>query len=597
MYRYEKPDNLVDLFEAGVASYPGNDLFGTRNAKGSYDWVTYEEVGRRVDNLRGGLAQIGVVKGDVVGLISNNRTEWAITAFATFGLGGRFVPMYEAELESTWRYIIEDSSIKVLLVSKPEIFEKVHGFTGDIESLERIFLIEGDGENSMAALEKTGEDNPGDSIHPDPNDIAVLIYTSGTTGNPKGVLLSHGNFTSNARAGYLLFRDELDGDSRSLSILPWAHAYGQTAELYNFLQFGGSIAFMENISTLADDMRLARPTYLIAVPRVFNKIYDALWARMNEEGGLARKLFVMGVEAARDKRELAAKGRSRLTTNIKCSIADRLVFQKIRDRFGGRLRGALTASATMNKDIANFFWDIGVPVFDCYGLTETSPAVTMNCFSSHRVGSVGKAVENVRIIIDESVVEEDSDDGEIVVYGPNVMQGYHNQPEATREVMTDDGGFRTGDRGWLDEDGYLHITGRIKEQYKLANGKYVFPSALEEDIRLIGYVENVMVYGDGRTYNICLVIPDFQVLEKYAREYDLPTEREELVVRDEIRDLISGEIEKTLKGKYGNYEIPRKLLILTEDFTLENGMLTQTMKPKRRVVLAKYKDEIEKLYT
>ena len=403
--------------------------------------------------------------------------------------------------------------------------------------------------------------------------------------------------TSNARAGYLLFQDELDEDGRSLSILPWAHAYGQTAELYNFLQFGGSIAFMENISTLADDMRLARPTYLIAVPRVFNKIYDALWARMNEEGGLARKMFVMGVEAARDKRELAEKGRSSLVTNIKCRIADMLVFQKIRDRFGGRLRGALTASATMNRDIANFFWDIGVPVFDCYGLTETSPAVTMNCFSAHRVGSVGKAVRNVRIVIDDSIVEEGSDDGEIIVYGPHVMHGYHNQPEATKEVMTDDGGFRTGDRGWLDEEGYLHITGRIKEQYKLANGKYVFPSALEEDIRLIGYVENVMVYGDGRTYNICLVIPDFLVLEKYAREHDLPTGHEELVGREEIRDLVSGEIEKALKGKYGSYEIPRKLLFLTEDFTLENGMLTQTMKPKRRVVLEKYKDEIEELYT
>ena len=250
----------------------------------------------------------------------------------------------------------------------------------------------------------------------------------------------------------------------------------------------------------------------------------------------------------------------------------------------------------MNKDIANFFWDIGVPVFDCYGLTETSPAVTMNCFSAHRVGSVGKTVENVKIVIDKSIVEEGSDDGEIIVCGPNVMQGYHNRPEATEKVMTDDGGFRTGDRGCLDEDGYLHITGRIKEQYKLSNGKYVFPAALEEDIKLIRYVENAMIYGDGRAYNVCLVIPDFLVLEKYAKEYNLPTEREELVNREEIRDLISGEIVKTLKGKYGGYEIPKKLLYLTEDFTLENGMITQTMKPKRHVVLEKYKDEIEELY-
>jgi len=251
----------------------------------------------------------------------------------------------------------------------------------------------------------------------------------------------------------------------------------------------------------------------------------------------------------------------------------------------------------MNKDIANFFWDIGVPVFDCYGLTETSPAVTMSYFSAHKVGSVGKTLENIKVVIDKSVVEEGSDDGEIIVYGPNVMHGYHNRPEATKEVMTDDGGFRTGDRGRLDEDGYLYITGRIKEQYKLANGKYVFPSTLEEDIKLIRYVENAMVYGDGRDYNICLVVPDFLVLDKYAQEHNLPTEREKLVKREEIHALIIGEIAKTLKGRYAGYEIPRKLLLLTEDFTVENGMLTQTMKPKRHVVLEKYKDKIEELYT
>lgn len=596
MYHYEKPDNLVELLETSVAKYPRNDLFGTRNAQGIYEWVTYEEVGRRVDNLRGGLAQLGVGKDDAVGIIANNRTEWAIAAFATYGLGARFIPMYEAELESTWRYIIEDSFIKVLLVSKPEIYEKVRDFPRDIESLEKVFLIEGDGENSMAALEKLGEDHPVDSVHPDPNDIAVLIYTSGTTGNPKGVLLSHGNFTSNALAGYHLYQDDLDEESRSLSILPWAHAYGQTAELYNYTQLGGSIAFIESIPTLADDMKVARPTFIMAVPRVFNKIYDAVWTKMDEEGGLVKKLFVMSVEAAKDKRELAEKGQTSLITNIKCKIADKLVFQKIRDQFGGRLLGATTGSATMNKDIVNFFWDVGIPVFDCYGLTETSPAVTMSYFTSHKAGSVGKTLENIKVVIDKSVVEEGSDDGEIIVYGPNVMHGYHNRPEATKEVMTDDGGFRTGDRGRLDENGYLYITGRIKEQYKLENGKYVFPSTLEEDIKLIRYVENAMVYGDGREYNICLVVPDFLVLEKYAQEFNLPTEREELVIREEIHALIIDEIVTMLKGRYAGYEIPRKLLLLTEDFTVENGMLTQTMKPKRHVVLEKYKDKIEELY-
>ena len=250
----------------------------------------------------------------------------------------------------------------------------------------------------------------------------------------------------------------------------------------------------------------------------------------------------------------------------------------------------------MNIDIAHFFWDIGLPVFDCYGLSETSPAVAMNSFAAYRFGSVGRPVENVRVVIDQSVVEDGSDDGEIIVYGPNVMQGYHNKPEATRAAMTDDGGFRTGDRGRLDEDGFLFITGRIKEQYKLQNGKYVFPGAIEEDIRLLPSIANAMLAGEGKTFNVCLVVPDFEVLGNYARQQGLPDEPQQLVRNKQIQDMLSAEIADWLKGKYGGYEIPRKFIFLAEDFSLENGMLTQTMKLKRRVVMDKYSQDIEALY-
>ncbi|MEA3222031.1 MAG: AMP-binding protein [Thermodesulfobacteriota bacterium] len=232
--------------------------------------------------------------------------------------------------------------------------------------------------------------HPIPAIHPDPDDIAVLIYTSGTTGDPKGVLLSHGNITSNSHAGLKMYPElsELLGEGASLSILPWAHSYGQTAELYSIIYLGGSIGFMESTATILDDLALVRPTWLIAVPRVFNKVYDGLMAKMDERGGLAKRLFVMGVESAKKRRELAEKGQSSLLTNLKFKIADKIVFKKIRDGFGGRLLGSMTGSAMMNPDIAHFFFDVGIPLYDCYGLTETSPAVSMNASFDYRLGNI-----------------------------------------------------------------------------------------------------------------------------------------------------------------------------------------------------------------
>ena len=283
-------------------------------------------------------------------------------------------------------------------------------------------------------------------------------------------------------------------------------------------------------------------------------------------------------------------------THIKFAIFDKLVFSKIRAGFGGRLMGALTASAVMNRDIGEFFYDVGMPAFDCYGLSETSPAVTMNCRNAYRIGSVGKVLEGQKVVIDPSVVEAGADDGEIIVYGPNVMKGYHNKPKETEKVMTEDGGFRTGDRGRFDKDGFLYITGRIKDQYKLENGKYIFPTSMEEDIKRLPNVANVMIYGDGKPYNICLVHPDFDVLGKYAEKKDIPSDPESLVKNKDVTDMIQKKIVVFLKKKYGGYEIPQKFYFLTRDFTLENDMITQTMKLKRRIVIKEYEALIDAAY-
>ena len=592
-----EPDNLLEFLERSVVRYPNRSLFGTKNAQGVYEWVTYAQVGRRVDNLRAGLAGLGVSRGDAVGIIANNREEWAIGAFASFGLGARWVPMYEAELLKVWRHIIRDSAVKVLFVSTPAIYEQVRDLADTTPTLTDVILVEGDGSNSMVGLERRGEEKPVPSIKPDPDDIAVLIYTSGTTGDPKGVLLSHGNITSNSHAGRKMYPELQKNHVITLAILPWAHSYGQTGELYTVIHLGGAIGLMESVKTLPDDMVQVKPTWLLAVPRVFNRIYDGLWAKVKEKGGIAKLLFTMGVKSAQRRRELARKRKTEYMTNLKFRIADLTVFRTIRNKLGGRLMGAMTASATMNPEISQFFFDIGIPLYDCYGMTEASPAVSVNSSVDYRLGTVGKPLEHVQVVIDPSRGDPSLGDGEICIYGPNVMKGYHNKPEETRAVMTEEGGLRTGDRGRLDDDGFLHITGRIKDQFKLENGKFVFPAALEEDICLNPFVEHAMILGEGKPHTVCLISPDLLMVKRYGTEQGRNETPEQLIQRPEVQERINQEITESLRGRYAQYEIPKRFLYLIGHFSLENGTLTQTMKVKRGIVLDQYREVIEALYT
>jgi len=595
MYQLTKPDNVVEVLEKAISKYPQRPYLGTKNKQlKQYDWITYSDLGKRVDNVRSGLSQLGIVKDDAVGVICNNSTDWAVCFYATNGLGARFVPMYEAELVQVWKYIINDAKVKVLFITKKEIYEKLKDAISSSATLKKVILMEGDGPDTLADLEKKGASKKVPSTYPEHSAISILIYTSGTTGDPKGVLLSQGNVTNNAHTAIVSF-NYMNENEVTLSILPWAHVFG-LGELIIMCHLGASIGLAESAATIGEDLSLVRPTFLVAVPRVFNKVYDGLWTKMNEEGGLPRKLFVMGVESGKKKRELAAQGKSDFMTNLKFKIADAIVFKKIRAKLGGRLVGSMTGSAAMNPEISYFFWDLGIPLYDAYGLTETSPGATMNCPTKYRIGSVGPAMDKCRIVIDKSVVGPDAKDGEIIIYGPNVMQGYYNKPEATAAVMTADGGFRTGDRGRLDEDGFLFITGRLKEQFKLENGKYVFPVAIEEDIKLNHYIENAMIYGEGKEFNVCLIIPDFAVLDKWAEKNNLPKDHEQLLKMDQVKNFLTNEVNSSLSGKYATYEMPKKLIFISEAFTLANGTLTQTMKLKRRIVFEKYKDQIAASY-
>ena len=594
---YDPPDNLVDIFENSVSKYANNQFIGEKDSSGVYQWVTYAQIGERVNNLRAGLAAIGVQAGDTVGIIANNRKEWLIGEIATQGLGAAYVPMYEKELVSMWKYIIKDASVKVLLVSKPEVLEKVKNFPSEIPTLKYIFLIEGAGENTMEALEKKGAQKPVSSIKPKPTDIAVLIYTSGTTGDPKGVLLSHGNLAENVKGGLAWFTN-LTEKSRCISMLPWAHSFGITADLHAFTMRGGSIGIMGSVETLIDDLTKIRPTFMITVPRIFNKVYNGVWAKMREEGGLKLKLFEAALAAAKQKRETGKVG-------FKYKILDKIVLQKIRDRFGGRLENAVTGSAPMNVDIAKFFIDVGIPTYDAYGLSETSPAITINSpLMGNRLGSVGKPINKTKVVIDRSRTGEDTDDGEIICFGPQCMIGYHNKPEKTAEVIVEMKGMRgvrTGDRGRLDNDGFLFITGRFKEEYKLSNGKYIHPESLELEMKVLPWVLNAVVTGAGHEYNVGLIVPDLKLLAHLAEGMKLSVDPKDLFGSSspegkKFKELLTAEVQNHLRKTFGSYEIPQKFEFILEDFTVDNGMLTQTMKLKRQIVLNKYGEKLEKLY-
>ncbi|MBI9084419.1 MAG: long-chain fatty acid--CoA ligase [Desulfobacterales bacterium] len=588
------PDNLVDLFENAVKKFKDNQLFGTKNQAGTdYDWITYADVAQRVDHLRGGLAAAGVGMGDGVGIIANNRNEWAIAAYATYGLGARYIPMYEAELKRIMKYIIEDSGVKVLLVSRDDILDKVKDFPDEIEGLEKIFVIEGKGENTLAELERIGKANPVPAIKPAKEDIAGLIYTSGTTGNPKGVLLSHYNLASNAVAATMTLPDYVSAGDRTLSFLPWAHSFGQTAELHMLINFGGQTGFAESPATIVDDLALVRPTLLIAVPRIFNKVYTGLKDKMEKQGGLAKFLFDMGLAAAAEKR--ASGGNAGWLNNLKLAIVDKIVYSKVREKFGGRMKMALSSSAALNPKIAEFFYDIGIPVCEAWGMTELSPAHTVNTPETNRPGSVGRPIPGCSVKIDHSVALDNAEEGEVIAYGPNVMVGYHNLPDATAEVLREDGGLHTGDLGRVDKDGYLYITGRIKEQYKLENGKYVFPVDIEEAIKLSMFIDSAMIHGANKPYNVAIVVPDWLVVMPWAKEQGLPEDPQSLVTHPKLIARIEQEVNDACK-EMAVYETPKKILILPEAFSPENGILTPTLKLKRREVHNAFGDRIEALY-
>jgi long-chain acyl-CoA synthetase len=581
--------NLVDVCEQSCEKFRDRELFGTKS-DGAWHFITYGDFQKQVARFRAGLAALGVTAGDRVGIIAGNSVEWAVAAYATYGLRAAFVPMYEPQPADEWVFILNDCAAKVVITSTKEIFEKIQERKIEMPSLEHVIgiaLPESDS-RSFAAISKRGADSATRPLEPAPGEIAGFIYTSGTTGMPKGVVLTHANFCANINAIYGLF--PLSEEDRSLAFLPWAHAFGQTAELHSLLSQGLSIGINDEVPNLVANLAEVRPTVLIAVPRIFNRIYDGINKQMLEKPAPIRALFRAGVRAATRRARGESPG---LGGSIALALADKLIFRKVRARVGGRLRFAVSGSAALSTEVAEFVDALGIDVFEGYGLSEASPVVSTNYHGNRKIGSVGKALPGVRIVIDTEVTG-DPVNGEIVIYGDNVMQGYHNRPEENAQAFTADRGLRTGDMGRLDEDGYLYITGRIKEQYKLENGKYVVPSPLEEILKLSPYILNVMLQGENKPHNVALVVVDSEAVMRWAKLGNFAVK--DVTSDPQVKALIQSELEN-YGARFRSYERPKKFVLVTEDFTVENGLLTPSLKVKRRNVLARYGKALEALYS
>ena len=585
--------NLIEMLENSRQLYGDRPLYGTKR-DGIYEWTTYEQFSEKVDALRGGLASLGVSSGDKVAIICKNTEEWAVSAYATYGLCGQHIPMYETQMPSEWEYIIRDCGAKVLLAANSSIFEKTRNFPDQIDSLEHVILLTGSVEGEVTTYEdllKKGREKPVQKMEPESHAPMGMIYTSGTTGNPKGVILSHRNLIFECSVVIPLLG--MSRDVRTLAFLPWAHVFGQVAEVHGIIGCGGSAGLVDDVNTLVDELGVVKPSVFFAVPRVYNRIYDRLQEQMKEKPGLIRALFYGGLKQAKREREGETLG---FLDNLILLLARKIIFKKILNRFGGNLRIAVSGASALSPSVAEFINDIGISIYEGYGLSENTAALSLNYPGSRRFGSVGKPLPGVRIEIDKTVEGSKEEDGEVQAFGENIMIGYHNLPDKTKESITEDGGLRTGDLGHLDSDGYLYITGRVKEQYKLENGKYVAPAPLEESLKLSSYINQVMLYGFNRPHNVALIVVAMPAVTQYAEDLGISGSTEDILNEPRIRELFKEQL-KHFGKDFKGFEHPQNFALLSEEWGIDNGLLTPTLKLKREVVEEKFKTEIEELFS
>ncbi|MGB0035428.1 MAG: long-chain fatty acid--CoA ligase [Candidatus Acidiferrales bacterium] len=566
-----------------------------RSAEG-WESISANEMLRRVAGLSKALAELGVKPGDRVGLFAPNCPEWHIADLAIQGLGAVDVPIYFNESPDRLIYILNDSGARIVFTSGESQARRISECRDRIPGLEQVVSVaspadlRGDILRYETLIVRSGENEISEyrrrAAEVTPGQLATIIYTSGTTGEPKGVMLTHSNLASNAIEAFK--GNEFLPHDVGISFLPLAHVYERVVG-YGYLFRGISIAYVEQIESVAQALLEVRPTMVTAVPRFYEKIYANILDKGRHTSGIKRAIFEWALRVADQAAPWRAFGKEvSFGVRLKWKVANALVYSKIRAGLGGRLRTLSSGGAPIAPELAEFYWSVGLPVYQGYGLTETSPVVSTNLPGANKVGTVGRPITDVQVRI--------ASDGEILVKGPNVMQGYYRKPDQTREVFTPDGWFCTGDIGNLDEDGYLTITDRKKELIKTAAGKFIAPAPIENSLKTSPFISNAIVVGDRRKFVSVLIVPNFTGIEAEARRHGLDFPTPVQMMNDPwVRDLVSHEIER-LTSSLAQYEKPKRFAMLEQDFTYANGELTYTMKMKRRVIEQRYQDVIARLY-
>jgi len=605
-----KFDTLHSMQVNACIAFGDNDLFGTYAEKeegGEFEWMSFQEWGTSIHKCREVLKDIGVEQYSKIGIISNNRWEWATIASASFSLNAAVVPMYEAQLPSDWTYIINDSGCTTLICATQGIFDTCQSQVLPSAPLVKssLCLDAPQGEPHAFATAMARSYEPTTIIQPTRDDMANLIYTSGTTGKPKGVELTHLNSVSNIKAGVRSMTDNPKDfcreTDRSLAFLPWAHSYGQTCELWSSVAHGASIGVCRGVPLILEDLQLVKPTVLFAVPTLYKRIYDGVHNLMEGSSPIRKKLMKKALEMGRRKAEAdQAESSMGIIESLQFKALDSIVLSKIRDRFGGNMRHGFAGGAACPTEVITFMDSLGIQICEGYGLTETAPMISLNTPEIRKVGSVGKPLGGVTAYIigaDGNPVGR-GEEGEICATGPNIMQGYHRNQSATDEVISlaPDGVsrmFHTGDLGRIDSEGFLFITGRIKEQYKLENGKYVCPTPIEEAIGMSRFIAQVILCGANRPSNSALLVPEWIAIRSKIGVGDDISE-DDLANDERVRSLIDSQISETCKN-LKKFEVP-SAWVFVAPFTAANNMLTPKMSIRRHKVMKTYEDLICQMY-
>ena len=580
---------IFDLHYHQLKNYPKSDALA---AKENGKWVTYsiQDVINQADEFSLGLLKLGIQPNDKIAIIYKNRPEWHINDLGIMQLGAINVPIYPTITEEDYAYIMNDAEVKMVFVSDEEILGKVNAIKNQVPSLKEVYSF-----NKIAntkhwtEVKELGKNEDKSSLQTyrdkvKEDELATLIYTSGTTGKPKGVMISHRNIVSNVFGSKP--RLPVDAQAKSLSFLPLCHVYERMV-VYLYIYTGVSVYYAESMDTIGDNLREVKPQVFTAVPRLLEKVYDKIMAKGADLSGIKKKLFYWAVELGLKYDPRKNMG---FFYNIQLSIANKLIFSKWREALGGNCQAVASGSAPLQPRLARIFLAARIPVMEGYGLTETSPVLTVNCEDNDGVmiGSVGRPLDNVQIKI--------AADGEILAKGPNVMMGYYKRPDLTDEVIDKEGWLHTGDIGEF-VDGFLKITDRKKEIFKTSGGKYVAPQVLENKFKESPFIEQLMVVGEGEKHPSAIIQPAFDYLKEWCKRKEINyTTNEEMVTNEKVKARIQKEIDK-YNAFFAKYEQLKKVQLTPTLWSIEGGELTPTLKLRRKPIMEKYKDLYAKIYS